>query len=465
MKKILSLLMVFVAANCFAAKPNKSQPHIIFIMTDQQSMAAMSYMGNTQLSTPNIDKLAEVGYSFTRNYATNPLCLPARYSIMTGYYPSKVGVRDNVSRVSPEQKEAYDKTRSKSFANLLKEAGYKTYYGGKVHLPGTEILTGSEKYGFDNLLSIDVRDVLAHKTVEALLEEGEGNTPLCMVLSFMNPHDICEYGTYARHNYKLPEKEVWQSRNLEKYLEVIRQMEAAEEYPEDEFYSSIAPPLPVNAAPTDITPIKSNANFFDEKGWKHRNWVYNRLVEEVDTEIGIVLKALMESPIWDNSIVVFTSDHGDMQGAHRLQNKPFPYEEAEVVPLIFTGGAVKKGVIDKDNLISQIDLVPTLCDFAGVSWPEDLPGVSLKPILTGESNNLPERLVYVEGKSWTQIIKDGRYKYTLMDDPTLPAMLIDLKTDPAELKNLVNNTDHQKLKQELHAELVRRNKQENLIIQ
>ena len=159
------------------------RPNILFIMTDQQSAHMMSCTGNKWLKTPALDKLSASGIRFERAYATNPVCVPSRFSLQTGRMPSTIGMgRNEDSQLS----QVTDNMVSHSLGNLFKNAGYDTVYGGKVHLPNR--MNDLDSIGYRNLTS-NSRQELADECIRFIKEEH--TKPFFLFASFINPHDIC----------------------------------------------------------------------------------------------------------------------------------------------------------------------------------------------------------------------------------------------------------------------------------
>ena len=326
---INSFIAFSIPAMAFA---QYQKPNVLVIVTDQQNAKMMSCAGNTWLKTPNIDKLAEKGIRFEKTYVTNPACSPLRFSILTGRYPSVINMRHNASSINTKR---LSEIIPSSMGFTFKEAGYETFYGGKVHLP----LAGNDasNYGFDKLITSNEREELAAKT-EAFLLNKSSASPFLAVVNFINPHDIC----YAAIK-DFPPKNRKLATIPQPFLDVIK---IPDSLSEEIFYATYCPPLPHNFEPTFNEPraiqvLKKLHSFtidacenWTEKDWRLHRWAYHRLTERVDEQIGKVLDALQKSSFRENTIVVFTSDHGEMSASHRLEHKTVFYEESSNVPLI-----------------------------------------------------------------------------------------------------------------------------------
>jgi len=416
------------------------KPNLLVIVTDQQHAGMLSCTGNRWLKTPAMDSLAAAGMRFELAYSANPVSLPARFTFLTGLYPSAVGVRHNGTRPNARVKEM----PARSMGWLLRKAGYETAYGGKVHLPGP--MRNVAGLGF-NVISRDQRDRLADACAEFVGRKHD--KPFLLFASFINPHDIC-YMAIRDHNAKSG----LGARTPKPMLEAMKPPAGVSR---EDFVAKHCPPLPANLEPpsgepegvTDLLklrPFRMHARkTWGADKWRIHRWAYCRLTERVDAQIGKVLAALRKAGLEENTVVIFTSDHGDMDGAHRLEHKTMFYEEASRVPMIVTQkGRTRAGGVDRAHLVSSgIDLIPTLCDYAGVAPPADLPGRSVRALAEGRkpADDWRDELV-VENQNH-YMLHTGRHKYALFDRGANREMLVDLKTDPGEMKNLAADVAHQ----------------------
>ena len=453
-KAIKILINVFIASYIPAiAFAQYQKPNVLVIITDQQNANMMSCAGNDWLKTPNIDKLAEKGMRFEKAYATNPVCSPSRFSILTGRYPSAIDMRHNGSEI--DRKRLLDIIPS-SVGFTFKKAGYETFYGGKVHLP----LGGKDasSYGFDNSITLDERDELAEKTDE-FLSNRTSESPFLAVVSFINPHDICydaikDFPPKNREPATIPRP----------LLEAIK---IPDSLTEETFFAKYCPPLPDNFEITKNEPdaiqalqklhsftINARENW-TEKDWRLHRWAYHRLTERVDEQIGKVLDALHSSDFRDNTIVVFTSDHGEMDASHRLEHKTVFYEESSNVPLIiWFEGINNPGEIDDHHLISNgLDLYPTLCELAGIKIPAYLPGVSFAPLLQNNDSPYNARQYLSMENEIGFMIRDKGFKYSLYDNGD--EMLIDTKSDPGERVNIAGHSRYKEIQKTLKNHLLK----------
>ncbi len=458
---------VAAGAALSGARSRPKGPNILFIMTDQQHAGMLSCAGNNDLKTPHLDALAASGVRFERAYCTNPVCVPSRFSLQTGRFPTAVGCRFNESRVD---RAATERFARRSLGAVFRRAGWRTYYGGKVHLPGA--MADIRRCGY-NYITRDRRLELARRCAAFLREEGKDRrdpdrTPFLLFVSFINPHDIC-YMALNDYNVSRGKPKIGNldSRVCESVLEEARRQGIAS------FVKKHAPRLPPNFEPTrgepaaigyllDLRPFR---RYVREKWtpemWRLHRWLYCRLTERVDRQIGIVLEALEQSGLAEDTLVVFTSDHGDMDSAHRMEHKTVFYEEAVRIPfLVSWKGTIQGGRVDREHLVSNgLDLLPTLCDLAGVKAPADLPGRSLRPLLEGSTVKSWRQELFLEDQIGF-LIHTGRYKYALFDVGKPGEMLTDLENDPGEMENLASSPRFKELRRELRsrltAELARR---------
>lgn len=419
---------------------NATKPNVILIMTDQQSYNMVSALNkNAYTSTPNIDRLVNSGISFTNTLCANPVSVPSRFSLFTGLYGGQYKVRDNLC-VDAVQTDVVPVLTAYGMGNVFKNNGYETVYSGKVHLPfakNTNKFAQPVNYGFSTYLTNDERDILG-TTAADFISKRTSTTPLLFVVSFLNPHDIClESSTNLSPNVEVdPTKP-----EIAATINEIRAEAAA--FDSIYFYSNVAPSLPVNFDRTTNFPPKFTPSVFDnfpDYYWRKYRWIYSRLVNKVDGHIGKVLDAIDNWAQKNNTIVIFTSDHGEMQAAHHTTVKNLPYDECQHVPFIIAGKGVIPNRIDSSLICNGIDLIPTMCELAGIKIPTGLPGISVAKKALGTGNVYQRQHLYLEGDGFSQIIENASYKYTRFEVTNgINEMLIDKKNDPGELVNVATN--------------------------
>ncbi len=433
------------------------RPNILIILTDQQSASMMSCAGNTDLQTPAMDSLADRGVRFNRAYCTNPVCIASRFSLMTGRMPSDIGMYSNsTSELFPLSQEQLQQ----SLGWQMQRAGYRTVYGGKVHLPRMPL----SAVGFENI-SNDERDDLAETCSQFLLNSPP--EPFCMVASFVNPHDICYMA--IRDSIRNESERDLIARGAVECRTLDEALERPAGVSEEEFFRDHCPQLPPNFEPQEDEPeiislmlqgrpfrrnVREN---WSAKRWREHRWAYARLTERVDAQIGRLLQALDESGLAYRTLVILTSDHGDMDAAHRLEHKSTLYEQACRIPFIICppGGSSGGGRVDEHHLVSNgLDLLPTACDYAGVDVPEELRGQSIRPLLEGHGQAPWRHVLPVESAIGRMVVAD-RFKYAAYDLSENWEHLIDLQEDPGEMRSVAGDPKNRAVLEDLRAEFER----------
>ncbi len=396
-------------------------------MTDQQSSDAMSCcIGDAYIHSPNMDRIAADGMRFTRAYTANPLCIPARTSIFTGRYSHETGIQTNTGeKIDPEQ--------FPCMARIFKEAGYDTGFFGKWHLPFKE--ANKDEHGFDTYVG---KPCIYDGSPAAKFIETPRDRPWLAVASFMNPHNICEWS----RGQKLPGGSVGEP-------------PAPQNCPPEK--PNLSPP----ANETDIIAHMRKAyqghrlfpvGDFTREKWRQYLWAYYRLVEKVDANVGTVLDALARSNQEENTVVIFLADHGECCGAHGWNQKTVFYDEASRVPfMIRWKGKTPQGTCE--TLVQTgVDVIPTLCDFAGIDIPKGLPGTSLRNHALGRSTSAHRpfivssdhlvQCVAVDGvmlQPEGRMVRSNRYKYCLYSLGNHRESLVDMEKDPGEMVNLAGD--------------------------
>ena len=433
----------------FKKSKSKSRPNILLIISDQLSHKAVGALGNKYVQTPNIDSIAEKGVCFTNAYCTYPLCQPVRASFWTGRLPHETGVLSNGRNFPvPTIPESMP-----TLGSIFAGAGYETVNFGKKHDAGAlrgflcedetkSLPVESEKARPVNYDTLRDRYTTV-KVVEYLKNKHE--KPFFAVASLNNPHNICG----------------WVGENQGPHQDIPIQGEL--------------PPLPKNFEIDDLAnrplPVQylccshlrlAQAGKWNKTNYQHYLSAYYHYIDRVDKEIGLILDALYSSPAGKNTLVVLIADHGDGMGAHRMVTKQVSfYEEITRVPFMFAGPGIKqKGVKLNQPLVSLLDLLPTLCDYAELPIPSGLHGLSLLPMLEGKANKTRHDYVVSEWHTeYGYIITPGRmlrterYKYTKYIEGD-GEELYDLENDPGETHNLISNPVYSKVLKE-HRELLR----------
>jgi len=403
---------------------NNSRPNVVLVLSDEQWAGAMSCAGNNELFTPNMDQLAGEGMHFTHAICAQPLCLPSRATIMTGVMPHTHGMTVNpCGNVSGFVEGALD-GRWPLMGRIFTDAGYATAYFGKWHLPVSKKDTNT--HGFTHV--VDDRDGVLPTALAGFLQEG--NRPFLAVVSFLNPHNICEWA----RGEPLPDATL----------------------PPPPQH---CPPLPPNFEIPDREPgwirefQRRRARYYltpgySENQWRQYRWAYWRLCEEVDRQIGLLMAVLRMNGLDEHTLIVFTSDHGDGVGAHRWSQKQVFYEEPVRVPLIVRPPGGISGLESSRLTNAGIDILPTLLDYAGVNASSDLQGCSLRPVVEQHESTRPEYVVseidFCSGtERWGaggRMVRSDRYKYCIYDKlhaNDIAEQFFDLQADPGEMCNLI----------------------------
>ena len=434
----------------------KERPNILLILTDQQNAQMLSCSGNRYLRTPAMDSIARRGVRFARAYCMNPMCVPSRFSLFTGRRGSDIGLVNNTDK---HIERIPDEIIKSGMGWTLRTAGYRTAYGGKTHFP--KGLT-PENLGFETI-SQDDRDQLAEDCA-AFLAEDQSN-PFLLVASFINPHDICHMAirdfAETEHEQRLAHPERIEVREVDEAIRLRYNMSDAQ------FFTSKCPPLPDNFdiqvdEPEAIGLMQARSPFkrkarerYSEEDWRMHRWVYARLTERVDRQIGRVLDALRDYGLEEDTVVVFTSDHGDMDGSHRMEHKTAFYEEAARIPLLIAGAGINQANVIDTHLVSNgLDLLPTLCELAGGEAPPEMEGRSLGLLLAGEFDKGWRESLPVESAIGQMIVR-GQYKYMKYYQGEHREQLIDLLTDPGETRNAIADPQHAARVAELRREFSR----------
>ena len=419
------------------------QPNIVLITTDQLSWNARSAAGNRYLSTPAMDRIAERGVSFERAYACDPVCAPQRTSWITGKFSSETGTPFNDGSLHADIPD---------LGAILRKGGYKTFHVGKWHVNGRQpadsfdvIFGGRREIAAGGA---DIHDATIARATANFLSSGSLPEPFYLQAHFVNPHDICEY-LHRFESRRIPNL-VEQGGIDEKDLPPLP----------DNFDFDYAQETVAQIAGRRVPgcyihdDIRTALEAWSETDWRSYIWRYYRYIEDVDGHIGLVLDALESSGVADDTIVIFTSDHGESCASHRMFQKFTLYEESTRVPFIVAGfGATemaRAGELEQDVLVSTVDLFSTICDYAGVPTPDGTQGESLRNAV--ENRGTAGRdWAYMEVNLLSRGIVDHRFKYITEyvpnpDTPALPPnsqrnvqgreQLYDLLEDPGETVNL-----------------------------
>lgn len=427
---------------------SKRKPNILFIMADQLAPQFLPAYGNQIVKTPHIDSICENAAVFNAAYTNFPLCAPARYSMMTGCLPSNIEAWDNAAELSSE---------IPTFAHYLTSLGYQTCLSGKMHFCGPDQL-----HGFDERLTTDVYPADFTWTpkwdepdkvfewfhsADVVVEAGtclrsnnldyddevtfqanryiynkareRPTRPFCLVVSYIHPHDPYitrpqYWDLYHDDDIRLPEVDY-------------------DDVPHD----------PHSERLREQTGIKQAQP--SEQQIRDARHAYYGSISYVDEKIGELLASLNESGFAQDTVIIFTSDHGDMLGERGLWFKMCWFEYSARIPLIVSFPPAIKAQTS-DAAVSLIDLLPTLVEFAtdgkGIDFQTVMDGRSLLPQLSGAEGHDE-----VFGQYFAEIttepifmIRKGPDKLIMSDGD--PPLCFNLHEDPEEIHNLAEDPAH-----------------------
>jgi arylsulfatase A-like enzyme len=477
------------------------QMNILLITTDQQHYAALG-TETPLVRTPNLDRLAAEGVQFDRAYCPNPVCSPSRSSIITGQYPSQHGCWTIGTKLDDDHQ---------TVGGILGDHGYATSLIGKAHfqplasVPGQTSLEAPPTlqdldfwrgftgpyYGFQHIeLARNHADEGWVGQHYALWMESKG-------FDTWRDHFQAPGGTAAprTHSWDLPEEYHYTTFVAERTVAAIERDVAAGRpfFTWASFHDPHPPYLvpepwaslydPADVEPGRLTPGELDlmppwfaltqqpdpdfsawqetphvnhgfeSHLIDEAELRKNIAIYYGMVSFVDHAVGTIMSALERSGAADNTLVVFTSDHGHFLGQHGLIAKgAFHYEDLLRVPMIaWRPGRVRAGV-RSSALQSLVDLTPTFLSAAGIPAPRDMQGVDQLPVWSGEADDARDHVI-VENRHQPTAVHlrtyiDKRYKLTVYRDREW-GELFDLETDPAETRNLFHDPAYRDLRVEL----------------
>jgi len=449
-------LLAFAVAFCgtdgaIAGKP----PNIVFIMADDHNRQSISAYGGRYKEvapTPNIDRLAAEGILFERMAVANSICVPSRANLITGKHSHLNGVRINSDRFDGSQQ---------TFPKLLQKAGYATGLFGKWHLQTQPtgfdyyaVLPGQGRFNNSPFLKTGdpwsdqgrtpsngyLTDVLTDMAID-WMEQKRNDGPFMVMIHHKAPHT--PHHPAPRHRNFLDGVVLPEPDNiLDEYGG-----RAPREIKDDLSLSRLL----INregsgyremAQKWSGQPVEGTRLIYQEftKG-------YLRLVKPLDENVGRLLDYLDESGLSDNTIVIYTSDHGFFNGEHGFYNKMWMYDESMMIPMIARWPGVISPGSRTGELASMLDFAPTFLEIAGASVPADLQGVSLLPLLRGGKSPLRDALYYhFFGQSnLPQMLGVRTKNRKLVHYPQLKQVrweLFDLDSDPHEMRNLAGHPEY-----------------------
>lgn len=494
-------LGVLALTSC-AEKQEPKRPNIIFMMTDDHTTQALSCYGGNLIPTPNMDRLASEGARFDNCYVTNAISGPSRACVLTGKMSHINGFTDNASRFDGSQQ---------TFPKLLQKAGYQTAVVGKWHLISEpegfdfwSIIVGQEEQGDyykPDFMEMGkpvteegyVTDIVTDKAIN-FIENRDKSKPFCMMYHQKAPHrnwmpaqrhlgifnnttfpepatlfDSYENrGTAARtqdmsiaHTLTndwdlklLTREEIMALPDSHKYKQVYMRMTPEEQDKWDEAYEQ------------RISEFKKGGmNEKEMISWKYQQYIRDYLATllSVDENIGRLLNYLEEIGELDNTLIVYTSDQGFYLGEHGWFDKRMMYDECHRMPLLMRYPKVIKAGTIADAISMNIDFAPTFLDIAGVEIPEDIQGVSLKPVLenNGKAPADWRKAAYYHYYEYPAEHSVKRHYGIRTQDCKLIHFyndvdeweMYDLTQDPNEMNNVYGKPEYAEKQAEMHREM------------
>jgi len=457
-------------------------PNILWICTDQQRYDTIGALGNPYVSTPNIDSLVAEGVAFTHAYCQSPICTPSRASFLTGMYASAVHVNGNGNDYFPNTFPLITRT--------LADIGYDCGLIGKLHLASafrriepraddgyrywqySHAPRDDWKEGHDYADRVRSKGYIlgeltqnpegvptelhqttwcAEKTIEFISEERD--TPWLASVNIYDPHPPFNPPQSYREQFipaDMPEP-LFKESDLEQQNRLSKiDFQSKVRTPDElDIRNPIIPQSPQG---------KTKPKFVGQRDSKTLTAAYYAMIKLIDDQLGRILNVLDETGQRENTVIIFTSDHGEMLGDHGLIQKGCRFYEGLVrVPLIFSWRGHFENGLKSDALVELVDKTPTLLELAGLPIPEQMHGRSLLPILQGESDaNHHRDFVRCEyydaldqrDHSFATMYRDKRYKLVVYHGHE-EGELYDLVDDPDEFTNLWYTTDKQDIKFDL----------------
>ena len=464
MKKLLYITCFLLSLSAFSQQ--KKKPNILFIISDDLTTTALGAYGNPVPKTPVIDQLAKESTLFTRAYTQYPVCGPSRASFMFGYYPNATQTYGYVSgreNVGPDRP---------SLAQLFKENGYYTARVSKIYHMGVpiDIETGSD--GKDDPASwterfnsqgpewkAEGKAELVQNNPDGSIERKGGNV---MTIVQADGDDLVHSD----------------GKTAEKASELIRQ------HQDKPFFLAVGlvrPHVPFVAPAKYFSPfpyegiklpeqVENDWDDIPERGINYVTSVnaemnnvqkqkaiaaYYAAVSYMDTQVGKVLKTLKDEGLEDNTIVIFTSDHGFHLDEHEFWMKVSLHEESVQVPMMIKVPGKKPAVVN--SFTELIDLYPTLADLAGLDYPKAIQGKSLKPLLESPNKKVRDMAFSVSQGGKSFLIRTDKWAYIQYNEDASAGMeLFDMENDPKQFNNLADDPAYAKPLKEMQAKLAKK---------
>ncbi|MEG2172941.1 MAG: choline-sulfatase [Desulfovibrionaceae bacterium] len=421
-------------------------PNILLIMADQLTGAAMPMNGRTAVKTPHLSALAHEGVNFSNAYCNNPICAPSRASMLTGLLASRIGAYDNGASFSPEVP---------TLAHYLDAQGYSTTLSGKMHFVGPDQL-----HGYQERLTTDIYPSDYGWTADWTVQDPP-YAPSVMSLRGVVEAGVCVRSMQVDHDEEVTATTVQKiydlARSAEKKPFFITAslthphnpytvpQEFYDLYTDEEIDMPTFGPLPLEErdpwSKRFYYLIRADEHDVSPENVRKARRAYYATVSYIDDCVGRMLTALKKAGLDNNTIIIFTSDHGDMLGERGLWYKFNPFEWSIRVPMIIRTPDCRTAA-SVSTPVSLLDLTPTLLDYAqklgSPSHTEAFDGQTLRPLLTGKGSQ-EHAEIHIEFTAEgvyapACILLNEQYKYIYCE--TDPPMMFDLKNDPHERTNI-----------------------------
>jgi arylsulfatase A-like enzyme len=421
--------------------PMKEPMNIIFIFADQMHGFAMGCMGNADIKTPHLDKLAAEGILFRNTYTCFPVCTPFRGNLFTGRFASQTGIIGNTQAISANER---------TLADCFNDGGYRTSYVGKWHLGGKDNIWVEPhlRGGFKEMQAYQCYNDF-EKQVWFFDEEGKKSdraihrTDATFQVAMEQLEKLKDSQFALFISEQAPHYPLQPSPEFEALYQnaTIRRRPNCQEI--DPYVPTASPPVP--DVKTDPINIKYGNNL--DQYLK----LYYAMVTQVDHQVGKLMQKLEDLGIADKTAIIFTSDHGDLQGSHGEKNKNRFWEESVRIPFIASIPGGPRGIV-RDELFSSVDFYPTLLDLAKIPVPASAEGISYAPFMLGDNQKANEE-IFSEDKSGWLMIRRGDFKLVVNRKTFEATHLFDLSSDPYEMNNLVESSKFQSKRDELKQRL------------
>ncbi len=372
--------------------PKRAHKNILFIMSDDHSAAYLGCYGNAMVKTPNLDRLSLDGTRFNNAFCTNSLCAPGRASILTGTYSHVNGIRGNSEAKDAQE---YMNPGLLTFPQLLQTAGYHTRIVGKWHLTDAPkgfdyscVLPGQGVYmnpifhenGEAKQLQGHVTDVTTDLALR-FLQTAPAEKPWCLLYHHKAPHRPFLAPQLFADRYK--DIEIPQPATFDDDYATRTIARAAKDMRLEESLGSDYPDMPAQLSAQG-----------------RKKWLFQRFargycagIEAIDANLGRVLQYLNKNNLTDETLIVYTSDNGFFVGEHGWYDKRFMYEPSLRSPLIVRWPGAPRARLS-EHLVANIDIAPTILDYAGVATPEEVQGKTLRGIVHAGQQTLWRKSVY-----------------------------------------------------------------------